>query len=269
MSFGYSLGENSMMFAAGVWNQGEAALQRLQQSALFKERISGKQSAIHEFWQENQPGSVKGPAWANYILMGDAHNLQTEIDQTPKVYLTHINTPRQVVIGGAPQACEDFIALRKINFIKAPFNHALHCEPVQSEWQEFHYLHDWPINETPDYDIYTAATYEKSELTSGAIARNIAQTLTTPLDFPRLVGKVYEDGARIFIETGAGSNCSKWIDHILKNKEHLSVSINQHGVGDGLSVLRCLAKCISHRIPVDLEALVNKKHQPSRLVVKG
>lgn len=268
MSFGYSLGENSMMFASGVWNQGDAALKRLQQSKLFRDRISGKQNAIREYWQQTDGQEIKNPLWANYILMGDAQSLIPEIEQTPRVYVTLINTPRQVVIGGDPEACEQFIQKHKVNSLKAPFHHAMHCLPIRSEWQEFHRLHEWEVAEIPQQTLYTAATYGKVEITAAGIANNIAEALTSPLDFPRLVNKVYEDGARIFIETGAGSNCSKWVDQILKKEAHLSMSINQHGMNDAASVLRVLARCVSHRVPVCLDALLTVQRQPQPVAVE-
>jgi PfaB family protein len=265
MSFGYSLGENSMMFSSGVWNSGDDAMQRLEKSALFRERISGKQMAVREFWADAQED--ESPVWANYVLMGDADTLKEKMAQTEKVYLTHINTSRQVVIGGHPQACEAFIAENKLNSIKAPFNHALHSEPVQPEWPEFHHLHHWPVYEKPDHDLYTAAGYGISGISSDEIADNIADALTQPLDFPKLVNKVYEDGARIFIECGAGSNCSKWVDQILKREDHISMSASLNGVRDGNAILRVLAKCVSHRVPVALDALYTNQgmHQVATL----
>ncbi|MBI9049268.1 MAG: type I polyketide synthase [Anaerolineaceae bacterium] len=269
MSFGYSLGENSMMFACGVWNQGDDAMQRLEKSGLFRERISGKQMAVREFWQQDATEKTASTIWANYVLMGDAETLKEKIAATDQVYLTHINTPRQVVIGGFPEACEAFIAEQKLNSIKAPFNHALHCEPVQTEWNEFHHLHHWPVYEKPDHHLYTAAGYEISKVGTDEIADNIANALTNPLDFPRLINKVYDDGARIFIETGAGSNCSKWVDQTLKREEHISMAVNINGVSDGNAVLRTLAKCVSHRVPLTLDALYSTERLAQLAKVNG
>ena len=87
------------------------------------------------------------------------------------------------------------------------------------------------------------------------IAHNIAEMLCSPLDFPRLVSQVYEDGNRIFIELGAGSNCAKWIQESLKGKPHLSMSINRKGVDDYTSILKIVARLLSHRAKLDLSRL--------------
>jgi PfaB family protein len=173
-----------------------------------------------------------------------------------RVYLTHINTPRQVVIGGEDAACRRVAESLKCMNLKAPYDHAIHCPPVESEFDDFVRLHDWPVENDPDIPVYSAANYEPLRLESREIAQSFARMLTHPIDFPRLVNRAYDDGARIFIELGAGSNCSKWVDAILKDKRHASATINQVNVEDHVSILKLLARLISHRVSVDLSALV-------------
>lgn len=254
-AFGYSLGENSMMFATGIWTQADAMRTSLETSPIFHERVSGKQAAIREFWGIEEVGNGDS-IWSNYVLMAPYEKVMEAIHPGDKVYLTHINTPRQVVIGGEDEACRRVIEAIKCMHLKAPYNHAIHCPPIESEFDDFVRLHDWPVENEPDTPIYSAADYEPLRLNSREIAENFARMLTHPIDFPRLVNRAYNDGARIFIELGAGSNCSKWIDAILKDKRHASATINQVNVDDHVSILKLLAKLISHRVSVDLSALV-------------
>jgi acyl transferase domain-containing protein len=103
--------------------------------------------------------------------------------------------------------------------------------------------------------IFSAAEYQPLRMESEPIAESFAKMLTSPVDFPRLVEQAYRGGSRVFIELGAGSNCAKWISAVLKDKPHLSVSINQVNVSDHQSILRMLARLISHHIPLNLEPL--------------
>ncbi|MGL6339674.1 MAG: polyketide synthase, partial [Waterburya sp.] len=103
--------------------------------------------------------------------------------------------------------------------------------------------------------FYSAAQYQPINYDSQAIAQNLSQTLCQQLDFPRLVNQVYEDDFRIFIEVGAGSNCSRWIGEILKSQEHLTVSLNRRGIDDHVSLLKALAKLVSHRVELNLSPL--------------
>jgi PfaB family protein len=126
---------------------------------------------------------------------------------------------------------------------------------MQSEYPALVEMHRWPIDHQPAVALYSSADFEILPMDSEGIARKMARGLCTMVDFPRLVNKVYDDGARIFVELGAGSNCSKWIDDSLKTKPHSAVSINRRGVSDLTSILRVLGRLCSQRVPLDLSPL--------------
>ena len=256
-AFGYSLGENSMMFAMGIWAQADAMRTSMEASPIFHERVSGPQNAIRDFWKlpDNNDKTVNRPIWANYVLMASFEKVQEAIKNEDRVFITHINTPRQVVIGGDVDACKRVVETLKCMYLQTPYHHAIHCEPVASEFDAFMQLNDWPVENKPDIPIYTAAEYATFQYTSDSIKRSFAKMLTNPIDFPRLTNLAYENGTRIFIELGAGSNCSKWVKATLKGKPHLSISINQNSIDDHVSILRLLARLVSHQVPVDLKIL--------------
>ncbi len=242
-AFGYSLGENSMMFALGVWEAADEARSNFSESPLFHSRLAGPTLAARQHWgwsQDTAPSQE--PLWGNFILMATPDQVQTALAAEEHAYLTHINAPRQVVIGGEVQACKRVIATLKCMSLQAPYDYALHCEAMAAEFPRLEELHTLPVESIPQTVLYTAADYHPAILDSAIIAENIATALTNRLDFPRLVEKVYEDGARMFIEVGAGSNCSKWIDSILKNKPHAAVWVDQAKVDEQTMFVRLLAK---------------------------
>jgi len=257
-AFGYSLGENSMMFAMGIWSQADAMRTSLEASPIFHERVSGAQNAIRDHWQLPRAGRHENPAslWANYVLMAPYEKVDEAIRAEPRVYITHINTPRQVVIGGEKEACQRVAQAVGCMHLQAPYHHAIHCAPIASEYGAFQRLHEWPVEAEPDMPIYSAAHYDKLRYDSKSIAESFAAMLTNSIDFPRLVNLAYLDGARIFIELGAGSNCAKWVEAILKGQPHAAVSINQNNVDDHTAIRRMLARLISHQVALDLTALI-------------
>jgi len=184
-----------------------------------------------------------------------SHELASEM----KVYITHINTPRQVVIGGDPESCRRVISNLKCTSLQAPFDYALHCKAMESEYESIRTLHTWPVSKQPGMKLYSSANYDEFPLEQQGIAHQIAYGLTHKLDFPRLVNKAYDGGAKIFIELGAGSNCARWVDECLKEKPHAAISINRKGVDDQTAILQLLAKLVSHQVPLDL----------TRVFVKG
>jgi len=256
-AFGYSLGEISMMFASGAWTEADKTSAALRASPLFQTRLAGPQNAIRESWHlpvmnQTDPMDL---IFSNYVLMADPKTVTGALENENRVFMTHINTPRQVVIAGDPTACRKVIERLKCNSLQAPFNYALHCEAMQSEFSDLQSLLSWPITKQPEMTLYSAADYQAMPIEQDAVAQQIAHGLCRQLDFPRLVNQAYSNGARIFIELGAGSNCSRWVDESLNEKPHASFSINRKGLDDHAAVLQLLAKLISHHVQLNLSAI--------------
>ncbi|MGA2503442.1 MAG: PfaB family protein [Anaerolineales bacterium] len=256
-AFGYSLGEVSMLFASRVWTEADQTSKALRESPLFRTRLSGPQNAVREYWKIPTRGEDDPPEtiWGNYLLMTGAEEVKEALVGETRVYLTHVNTPRQVVIGGDPDRCRRVISKLKCKSLQAPFNYAIHCEPIHSEYEKLIELHSVPVSNQPNMTLYSAATYQPMPIDRQKIAKQIAQELCHCLDFPRLIQLAYNDGARIFIELGAGSNCARWVNETLEGQAHAAFSINRKGVDDHTSILRLMARMVSHRVPVNLNLL--------------
>lgn len=256
-AFGYSLGEICMLFGTGVWSEADEIRTKLEQSSLFRTRLSGPQNAVRECWglPPALAKDMENALWTNYFLMAPVEKVVEAVKSQSKVYLTHVNTPRQVVIGGDPHACQQVIASLKCTSLKAPFDFALHTEAIRSEWDAFTELNTWHVAEKTDICLYTAADDQPMPMDSRGIADRLSEMLCSRLDFPALVNQVYANGARVFIELGANANCSKWIDDTLKGRPYAAVAINRRGADDHASIVRMLAKLVSQRVPLDLSPL--------------
>jgi PfaB family protein len=269
-AFGYSLGETSMLFALEVWSDGDAGNAGLSGSPVFQCRLSGPKETVREVWgMPPANGTVsEDPLWSNLLLMATPEAVLAQMQGEPRVYLTHINTPRQVVIAGEPAAVRRVAERLGCPALQAPFDHVLHCDPVRLEFDRLAGLHDFPVQPNTETALYTAAGYTPVHFDQTEISRDIAETLCSCLDFPRLVNRVYADGARIFVEVGAGSNCSRWVDEILKGSPHLAVPVSRKGSDDLSALLRTLARLVSHRAAVNLSPLYSEPmhdHTPASL----
>ncbi|WP_353931999.1 type I polyketide synthase [Okeanomitos corallinicola TIOX110] len=256
--FGYSLGETSMMVAQGIWSKVYQGSNTFNSSALFGDRLSGQKNAVREYWQlPKNPANDHQNLWSNYVLMTSATQVREAIKSETRVYLTQINTPEEVLIAGEPAACERVIKKLGCNAFPAPFDHVIHAPAMQSEYSEIFKINNVPAQNIPGVTCYSAAEYQPISLESEVIAHNIAKGLCQELDFPRLVNRVYKDGAKVFIEAGAGGMCSRWINKILGNQEHITVSLNRRGIDDHTSIIKALAKLLSHRVKLDISPLYN------------
>ena len=261
--FGYSLGETSMMVAQGVWSDFEGGSNNLNSSPLFGDKLSGPKNAVREYW--GLTDSPNNNFWNTYVLMATPSQVRECLKHENRVYLTQINTPEEVLIAGDDAACKRVITTLGCNAFPAPFDHVIHCETMRSQYEEIKKVNTLPSQNLPGIVFYSAADYQPIALESDTIAHNIAKGLCQELDFPQLVNRVYGDGVRIFLEAGAGSVCSRWIDKILGNKEHITVSLNRRGMDDHASMVKALAKLLSHQVNVDLSPLYSKAQETANL----
>ena len=269
MAFGYSLGETSMMVAQGVFDAAEfgQGSRSLEQSPLFGDRLSGPRNAVRDCWGL-LPVSTdeEEDLWGNYVLMAPIPEIRRAIQSESRVYLTQINTDHEGVIAGHPDACSAVIKKIGCPAFQAPFDHVIHCPPVATEQTELEKLNTFSIRPVPDVSFYSAAAYGPIAQDGPAISRSIAQNLCQTLDFPRLVNRVHDDGARIFIEVGAGGTCSRWISTILKDRPHLTTPLNLRGMDDHTALVRTLARLVSHQVPLTLAPLYGSARAPQAAV---
>ncbi|MFO7683565.1 MAG: PfaB family protein, partial [Chloroflexota bacterium] len=255
-ALGYSLGEMTMMFATGVWAVGDNNSHLVGASPLFHERLAGPQTVVREQWHlPPADPQEQMPIWVIFVLKTEAARVETAVAKEERVYLTHINTPQEVVIAGDPMACIRVIQELGCDYLPMPYNQVLHCDLMQSEWPEFARLNTIRVNAAPPVDFYYAADNALPELTSEAIAHNIAAASYQRVDFPRLIQRAYDDGVRIFLEVGPRAACTWWIQDILTEQPHLAAAMNRRSMDDHTMLIRLLAQLVAHRVPLDLSSL--------------
>ena len=254
-AFGYSFGEVGMLIALDIWTNADQFLARAETSSVWKTRVSGPKMAIREAW--GIPPTEKQTdenLWNSYLLMCSPSQVRERL-QNERVYLTHINTHKEVVIGGDPQGCLRVIEALKCNYFPAPGAIAVHCEPMHSEYEQLVKWLTLPVPNHSPVKFYSAADYQALTLNSQAIANKLAQVICQPVDFPRLINRCYEDGDRIFIELGSGKSCTRWISETLKDKAHLALYLDSGSADVHNNIVRLLAKLLSHQVAVDLAPL--------------
>ncbi len=253
--FGNSMGELSMMFGMEAWRAPEEMSEQLHTVPTFKTRLVGPMDLVRKAW--NLPGQAEdaSPIWATYSLQASAETVQPIVDKEERVFLIMINTPSNVLIAGDPAACKRVIKKLGCRYFETPMGDIAHNELLEAEYENLTKIHTQTVYPVEGVDFYTAFNYRKTKLDTPTIAKNITEIYTKCLDFPKLVEKVYEDGSLIFIELGPSNNCSSWISECLKGREHLSVSMDNLRMDEQTTITQCLAKLLSHRLPMNLKLL--------------
>ncbi len=132
---------------------------------------------------------------------------------------------------------------------------SIHCDPVKNEIDKFTELYSLETGDVGETKFYSSSCYKAIPIRTKSVAFSIAKNFTEKVDFPRLVNSAYEDGSRIFIETGSRQICTLWIKEILKDKNHLAVPLNVKGKSDVNTIVNTLAKLVSHKVHVNLSPL--------------
>lgn len=271
MVFGYSMGEVSMNFAMGVWESTDKMSEILHSQPIFLERLAGPMNAAREAWGLPPAGPDESEdIWHCYTVSASAEQVRDAIASEDHVYLIVINSQDEVVIAGEKEACRRVVDALTYRCVLTPMSDTIHCEVVKPDYEKVTHLHNSPVTFTPEIPFYSAAGYEPTQLTAETIADNIAQIYCKTIDFPKLVNRVYEDGARIFVEMGPKEGCSKFIAKILEDREHLALSMNRKGADDYTNLLKVVSKLLSHRVELDLSMLIgrttDKKQTPGKLL---
>jgi len=253
-ALGYSMGEASMLWSLGAWRAGDTALQRLRESPLFTRRLTGRREAARAYF--GLPAAAPDDFWCIYIVQATPEAVSERLRGEARAFLTHINTPGEVVISGAPDAVRRVIAELGCEAFRAPFDTVMHCPAMHSEYGLLVALNRLPLADAPGITFYGAADYAPLPHDAEQIAQSLARATCQPVDFPRLVERAYADGARLFVEPGPASACTRWVGAILAGRPHVALALNRQGSDDAASLLAVLARLITQRVPLDLTPLL-------------
>jgi len=256
IAFGYSMGEcSSMWYSLGVWGASEA--KEFQESPIFKNHFAGELKLLAKHWKITPTQAKK--RWVSLVLLAERKSVEALINKEDKVYLTFINTENEIVISGDRAACEKIATELKCGVVEIPFQNIIHHDFCEAERKGLLSMHHFDQQEQPNIDFYSSLTLDKIPLDSKAISENSTGVCCQAVDFPRTVNKVSEAGANIFVELGANATCTNWVKTILKDREHLAVSINQKGKSDAQSIVEVVAQLWANGLDLDLSILYPKE----------
>jgi 3-hydroxymyristoyl/3-hydroxydecanoyl-(acyl carrier protein) dehydratase len=177
------------------------------------------------------------------------------LKNTPRAYLLIVNTHQECVVGGEAKAVKRLVALLGCTFSPLQGVTTVHCEvaaPVAEAYRELHLFRTTP---PPGVVFYSGAWGTPFTVARERAADAILAQALEGIDFPRVIDAAWEDGARIFLETGPGSSCSRMIGRILEGRPHLARSACYPGQDPVSTVLRLVGQLVAERVPVNLEPL--------------
>ena len=249
---GYSLGESSALFAQGVWSDRGDMLARMQTTDLFTTQLAGPCLALRQAWRIPANEAV---AWRVAVVNRPAKSVRETLADIPRVRLLIVNSPHECVIGGLERAVEQAIATMGCQAVYLDGVVTVHCDAAGPVAEAYRRLHVFPTTVKPGLDVYSCSWAAPYEITSDRAADSIVKQAVDGFDFTQTIKRATADGVRVFIEAGPRASCTRMIDQILTGQPHLAVAANHGNEDEITSLLRCLARLIAERVPVNLSAL--------------
>ena len=163
------------------------------------------------------------------------------------VYLVADNCPSQLLLFAKQEVSEEVthqIQQAGGICVPQPFDRAYHT-PLFDEVGEAlraHYNLLEIDGKPKQICLYSCATTEPYPEQPEAIRTLALQQWSLPVRFRETIEKLYNRGVRTFIEVGAGSNLTAFVDDILKGRDYLTIASNNQRQTGLKSIQQLLAK---------------------------
>ena len=216
---GHSLGEYGALIAAGVLTF-DAAL----------EAVSARGREMAHVDPED-----KGAMAAVFAPLEEVQKVVDEVDGY--VVMANVNSSTQVVLGGATEAVEramELLAERGHQAVRLPVSHAFHTEIVAGAAE--------PLRETlrrltlspPELPVVANVDGELYPMGPGVEEQMVdilGRQVSSPVQFVKGLQTLYEQGARVFVETGPKRALWGFADDVLGD-DIRALYTNHPKVGD-------------------------------------
>ncbi|XYH92965.1 SDR family NAD(P)-dependent oxidoreductase [Sorangium sp. So ce1128] len=179
------------------------------------------------------------------------------LEAFPAVCIANHNAPDQCVVSGAlgaMTAALDALSAKGIRAHRLPVSTAFHSPLMRPVRAPFADALERAAIAPPEIEVYANATGRPYPRDPAGVRALLAAQLEAPVDFVAQIGRMYEDGARTFVELGPKATLTGLVRRILGDQPHLAVGFD--GAGGGVKgLLQALAALFAAGVRLDLPAL--------------
>ncbi|MCT2561913.1 beta-ketoacyl synthase N-terminal-like domain-containing protein [Chryseobacterium herbae] len=148
------------------------------------------------------------------------------IDTIPNLYISNDNCPNQVILCGSNAALDELVPLLKSKQIFhqiLPFQSGFHSPFIADKLDVILAGMEKAQFQQTKIPLWSATTLEPYPADQDAIRKLSAEHLVQPVRFRELTDKLYEEGAKFFIQIGTGGLIG-FIDDTLKGKAFSTIA---------------------------------------------
>ncbi len=145
-AIGLSSGETNALYALGAWSGIGDLLDEIEECGLYTRILAGKAEALG------------GRNWTHYRISAPEQEVFEAIEGESSVFVTILNAPGDLVIGGDPGACGRIARrLGSHRCARLSMELAVHCPAVQPAAQLWRRLHARPTAQPAGIRFYSMA----------------------------------------------------------------------------------------------------------------
>ncbi|MBL8215386.1 MAG: SDR family NAD(P)-dependent oxidoreductase [Bryobacterales bacterium] len=236
---GHSFGELVALHAAGCFSAADLLRMARRRGDLMAEANHGTMTAVSH-------------------SIDDLRNLLRNHPGPNGIVIANHNSPAQAVLSGEVagiEAVERTLAERSIAYRRLPVSGAFHS-PLMAEFVEpfSKFLSDVPLH-APSVPVYSNASAKPYPSEPAAIREQMASNLTSPVLFSEEVRGLWDAGARVFVEVGAGSVLRQLTTQCLKDRPHTAIALGLKGQNDIASLWHALGQMSVAGVAIRFEEL--------------
>ncbi|WP_181772900.1 beta-ketoacyl synthase N-terminal-like domain-containing protein [Amycolatopsis pittospori] len=183
---------------------------------------------------------------AEFLVLGcSAERAAGLLDAEPELMISHENAPRQTIVCGDPAAASRLARLCTQHGIVArtlPFRSGFHTPLMRSRLGPFTRLAAELELKAPRVPVWSATTARPYPASPVEVRELYLAHLVRKVRFRELVDALYADGARVFVQAGAGQ-VGSFVADTLGDRPHLVIAASS-GTRTGLAQLRRVATAV-------------------------
>ncbi|WP_326983100.1 beta-ketoacyl synthase N-terminal-like domain-containing protein [Chryseobacterium sp. MYb264] len=164
---------------------------------------------------------------SKFIAIGSGiETIKPIIEEIPNVYISNDNCPNQVILCGSNAALDELVPILKSKQIFhqiLPFQSGFHSPFIADKLDVILAGMEKAQFQKTKIPLWSATTLEPYPADQESIRKLSAEHLVEPVRFRELTDKLYEEGARFFIQVGTGGLIG-FIDDTLKGKAFSTIA---------------------------------------------